>query len=201
MTQDLTARDLSGDAAVETQRIERAFLDRFGSSQAVRAAYAFARDAHARQGQKRKYSDMPYIVHPIAVAELVATVPHRQEMICAALLHDVVEDTEVELADVRETFGPDVAELVDWLTDVSRPEHGNRRARKALDLAHTAKATPEAKTIKLADIIDNSRTISLHDPSFWRVYRAENLALLNVLTEGDPDLWLKAKAALTQAIT
>jgi len=199
MTPDVATRDTAGDAAAQTARIEGAFLDRFGGSEAVRTAYAFARDAHARQGQKRKYSDMPYIVHPIAVAELVATVPHTQAMICAALLHDVIEDTDVELAEIRETFGRDVAELVDWLTDVSRPEHGNRKVRKALDLAHTAKATPQAKTIKLADIIDNSRTISRHDPSFWRVYRAENLALLDVLTEGDPGLWKKANAALTQA--
>ncbi|KKB12757.1 hypothetical protein VE25_05695 [Devosia geojensis] len=167
----------------------------------MNAAYTFARDAHARQGQKRKYSDMPYIVHPIAVAELVAGVPHTPEMVCAALLHDVVEDTDIDLSVIRETFGPKVAELVDWLTDVSRPQHGNRKARKALDLVHTAKAPPEAKTIKLADIIDNSRTISRHDPAFWRVYRAENLALLDVLAEGDPQLRQKARVALARPET
>jgi (p)ppGpp synthase/HD superfamily hydrolase len=85
-----------------------------------------------------------------------------------------------------------VAELVAWLTDVSRPQDGNRRKRKHLDLLHTAKAPPPAKTIKLADLIDNTRTISKYDPSFWPVYRREKEALLAVLREGDPKLWAQA---------
>lgn len=158
-------------------------------------ARSFATEAHGAIDQRRKYTGEPYIVHPVAVAELVRTVPHSDEMIAAALLHDVVEDTPVTIAQIRAEFGDAVAELVDWLTDVSRPEDGNRRVRKHLDLLHTAKAPPEAKTIKLADLIDNSRTISAHDPSFWRVYRWEKEALLAVLKEGDPKLWAMAAAA------
>lgn len=85
-----------------------------------------------------------------------------------------------------------VGELVDWLTDVSKPEDGNRQVRKELDRQHMARAIPAAKTIKLADLIDNTLTIKARDPQFWRVYRREKLALLEVLREGDRTLWEKA---------
>ena len=155
-------------------------------------ALRFATKAHGSIDQRRKYTGEPYIVHPIAVAEIVRAVPHSAEMIAAALLHDVVEDTPVTIAEIEAEFGPPVAELVGWLTDVSRPQDGNRRKRKHLDLLHTAKAPPAAKTIKLADLIDNTRTISKYDPSFWPVYRREKEALLAVLREGDPKLWAQA---------
>jgi (p)ppGpp synthase/HD superfamily hydrolase len=158
-------------------------------------ALAFAKTAHESIGQTRKYTGEPYIVHPIAVAEIVRSVPHTPEMIAAAYLHDVVEDTPVTIDEVRATFGDTVAELVDWLTDVSRPGDGNRRKRRGLDIKHTAKAPPDAKTIKLADLIDNSLTIAKHDRrGFWPVYRREKLALLEVLKDGDETLWQRAAA-------
>lgn len=156
-------------------------------------ALEFAARAHESIGQRRKYTGEPYIVHPIAVAEIVRSVPHTPEMVAAAYLHDVVEDTPVTIEEIEAEFGPKVAELVDWLTDVSRPEDGNRRTRKAIDLEHSARAPPDAKTIKLADLIDNTRTIKPHDPGFWRVYRREKQALLRVLGEGDPTLWKRAQ--------
>jgi hypothetical protein len=82
--------------------------------------------------------------------------------------------------------------LLPALTDVSRSADGNRKARKALDRAHTAKASPAAKTIKLADLIDNTKSIVEHDPEFARVYLAEKAALLEVLKEGDQVLWAMA---------
>ena len=156
-------------------------------------ALAFAKAAHESVGQRRKYTGEPYIVHPMAVAELVRSVPHTPQMVAAAYLHDVVEDTPVTIEEVRVEFGPEVGELVDWLTDVSRPEDGNRRVRKELDRQHLAKAPPAAQTIKLADLIDNTLTIREHDPSFWRVYRREKQALLEVLTAGDQTLWKRAR--------
>lgn len=155
-------------------------------------ARAFATAAHGSIGQLRKYTGEPYIVHPIAVAEIVRTVPHSEEMIAAALLHDVVEDTPVTVEEIAAEFGPVVADLVGWLTDVSKPEDGNRRTRKHMDLLHTAKAPAAAKTIKLADLIDNTKSIARHDPSFWSVYRREKMALLEVLKEGDAALWKEA---------
>jgi (p)ppGpp synthase/HD superfamily hydrolase len=158
-----------------------------------RQALAFAAAAHESINQRRKYTGEPYIVHPIAVAEIVRSVPHTPEMIAAAYLHDVVEDTPVTIAEIRKEFGHQVGDLVDWLTDVSRPGDGNRRVRKQKDLRHSALASPEAKTIKLADLIDNTLSIRKHDPSFWQVYLREKLALLDVLKEGDPSLWRRAR--------
>lgn len=155
-------------------------------------ALAFAKAAHEAVGQLRKYSQQPYIVHPMAVAELVKTVPHTPEMVASALLHDTVEDTNVKLEDIDSAFGPGVAQLVDELTDVSRPHHGNRAIRKEMDRQHLAAASSAAKTVKLADLIHNSRDIIKHDPGFARKYMKEMKALLEVLREGDPTLYSEA---------
>jgi (p)ppGpp synthase/HD superfamily hydrolase len=158
-------------------------------------ALEFARAAHEAVDQLRKHTGEQYIVHPVAVADIVRSVPHTEEMIAAALLHDVVEDTNVGLDAIRAEFGSGVAELVGWLTDVSRPHDGNRRARKKLDLDHLAQAPAEAQTIKFADLIDNSRTISRYDREFWPVYRREMLALLAALTRGNDELRQRALEA------
>jgi (p)ppGpp synthase/HD superfamily hydrolase len=152
-------------------------------------AKAFATRAHAAIDQRRKYTNEPYINHPAAVVELVRSVPHTEEMLAAAWLHDTVEDTGVTLAELREEFGREVSNLVLELTDVSKPSDGNRKKRKALDRAHTAKASPEAKTVKLADLIDNTRSIVARDPEFAKVSLAEKRELLPVLVEGDATLW------------
>lgn len=160
----------------------------------VQRALAFATAAHASIHHRRKYTGESYIVHPIAVAEIVKTVPHTPAMVAAAYLHDVAEDTPVTIADLRVEFGEEVSDLVWWLTDVSTKEDGNRATRKAMDLAWIAKAPAAAKTIKLADLIDNTLSIREHDPDFWRVYRREKLRLLEVLREGDATLWARAAA-------
>ena len=145
-------------------------------------AVAVATAAH--EGQTRRYTGEPYIAHPLAVARKVASVFPDPLAIVAAVLHDVVEDTELTLDDLREPrlgFGPFVTVLVDDLTDVSRPEHGNRAVRKAIDRMHTARAAPRAKLVKLADLIDNSRNIFEYDPEFAPVYADEKAMLLQVL--------------------
>jgi (p)ppGpp synthase/HD superfamily hydrolase len=157
-----------------------------------RKALIFAKRAHEAVGQTRKYTGEPCIVHPVAVAEIVKSVSHTPEMVAAALLHDTVEDTETTLHDIQHAFGSEVHELVYWLTDVSKLSDGTREMRKAIDRAHTAQAPAAAQTIKLADLIDNTKTISKHDPNFWRVYRREKQLLLEVLTKGDRSLWALA---------
>jgi (p)ppGpp synthase/HD superfamily hydrolase len=161
----------------------------------VEKAEAFAERAHA--GQKRKYTGHDYTAHLSAVAAIVATVPHTQEVIAAAFLHDTVEDTKTALADIQREFGAAVASLVEQLTDVSRPSDGNRAVRKALDREHLAAASPEAQTIKLADLLDNTASIVEHDPKFAAVYLPEKEALLAVLTKGDATLHARARAAIT----
>lgn len=164
-----------------------------------KAAALFATGAHAAINQKRRYTGEDYINHPAAVAGIVMTVPHTPAMLAAAWLHDVVEDTGVTITLVRDIFGDAVADLVEHLTDPSKPEDGNRAARRAIDRAHSAAASPQAKTIKLADIIDNTKTIAAHDPHFARVYIPEIELLLAVLTEGDSTLYAQAVASVQEA--
>ena len=159
----------------------------------VERARVFATAAHAAVGQTRKYTGEPYVVHPIEVSELVASVNGTEAMVAAALLHDVLEDTEVTVDLLEEQFGSKVADLVLWLTDISRPEDGNRSARKALDRQHSAVAPAAAQTIKVADLISNTRSIVAHDPGFAKVYLEEKRLLLDVLTRADSTLLAMAR--------
>jgi (p)ppGpp synthase/HD superfamily hydrolase len=156
----------------------------------VKKALEFAAEAH--KGQVRKYTGEPYIVHPIEVMELVKQVTDDPKMQAAALLHDVVEDTPVSIKEIKDEFGPRVAALVSDLTDVSKPEDGNRALRKELDRQHTAKASPDAKTVKLADLISNGKSIIKDDPNFAKVFMKEKAALLDVMTEGNIILFKQA---------
>lgn len=159
---------------------------------AIQAKF-FAAGAHAAIGQKRKYVNEDYIEHPSRVAALVEHVLPFPNVIAAAWLHDVVEDTEVTLKQIRYLFGFEIEDLVEQLTDVSQRSDGNRAVRRAIDLEHTSRASPDAKTIKLADLIDNTSSITEHDPDFAKVYMAEKRDLLGVLTEGHPALFKRAK--------
>jgi (p)ppGpp synthase/HD superfamily hydrolase len=160
----------------------------------IEKARIFATAAHSAVGQLRKYTYEPYIVHPEEVASIIDNLEGATtEMVTAAWLHDVVEDTGVTNEIIKQEFGEKVAELVGWLTDVSRPEQGNRATRKAIDRAHTAMAPADAQTIKLADLISNTRTIVKCDPEFARTYLAEKRLLLEVMTKGDPVLMRMAQ--------
>lgn len=151
--------------------------------------------------QIRKYTGQPYWVHPIEVMGLVKkNVPDAtMEMLQAALFHDLVEDTDITLWDIIKEFGEEVAVLVEMLTDVSKPEDGNRRVRKNIDLKHTASASPEAKTIKLCDLISNTRSIVDHDRDFAVTYLREKALLLEVLKEGNQVVYDKAYTIMQES--
>ena len=156
-------------------------------------ALEFARRAH--EGQLRKYTEEPYIEHPKRVADTVRTVAHTTEMICAAYLHDVVEDTPVSSEEITKRFGRKVALLVEELTDEYMKEnypHLNRKQRKKLEVKRQATISTEAKTIKLADVIDNTPDILRNDPDFAQKYIPEMEALVGVLGEGNRTLFLRA---------
>ncbi len=163
-------------------------------------ARRYATRAHAEAGQRRKYTDEPYIVHPAAVVELVRSVSADEALLAAAWLHDTVEDTDTTLADIAAHFGPRVAQLVEMLTDSVQPQAKNRAARKLAHFRHTAEASPEAQTIKLADIIDNTRAIVRFDPHFARVYLVEKRIQIDLLKQGDAQLWRQASASIEQGI-
>ena len=147
----------------------------------------------AHERQVRRYTGEPYWYHPIAVATLILEKADPANvdtnMVCAAHLHDVVEDTDSTVEDIRIVFNRDISELVEWLTDTSRPEDGVRAVRKKIDRDRLAEAPARAQTIKLADLIHNSDSIITHSPTFAKVYIAEVELLLKVLTKGDVTLY------------
>lgn len=167
------------------------------TSNLLERARVFATAAHAAVGQKRKYTGEPYVVHPLEVANIVMAAGGSEASIAAAMLHDVLEDTAVTYDLLEDEFGSEVAELVLWLTDVSKPEDGNRSTRKALDRQHIAAAPAAAQTVKVADLISNTRSIVAHDPGFAKVYLEEKRQLLEVLTKADPALLNQAKKQIT----
>jgi (p)ppGpp synthase/HD superfamily hydrolase len=171
-------------------------------SERLSLAIAFAATAHA--GQIRKYTFEPYVVHPIEVMMLVRN--HAQawteDMLLAAVLHDVVEDTPVTMPTIERRFGPGVAALVFDLTDqFTREAHPdkNRKLRKQLERERLGGISGPAKTVKLADLISNTASISEHDPNFAVLYLGEKEALLPLLVGGDAALWQMAHDQLAKA--
>ena len=160
----------------------------------VAKALDFATKAHGNQ--VRKYTGEPYTNHLVEVMNIVRTVKSDDSMLAAALLHDTIEDTSVTEADVKKEFGDRIAKLVVELTDISKPEDGNRATRKAMDRDKLAKVSDDAQTIKLADLISNGKDIAINDPKFAKVFLNEKRQLLEVLDRGDSALMKKAKNIL-----
>ncbi|MCX2523201.1 HD domain-containing protein [Larsenimonas rhizosphaerae] len=165
-------------------------------SELLLRARCFATAAHAAIDQRRKYTGVSYIEHPAAVAAMVAEHGGSDVMIAAAWLHDVVEDTAITLALLRQEFGTEVAALVEWLSDLQTPEDGNRAVRKAREAKRLSGAPAEAQTIKYADLIHNTASIVRHDPGFARVYLREKRHVLAGMTSGHPVLYQKALDSL-----
>lgn len=162
-------------------------------SHSKRSAYAFCKYAHGVQNQVRKFSGLPYHTHPEAVAKILESYGlNSDEIICAALCHDVIEDTYFIRKAIEERFGTRVADLVEQVSNVSKLSDGNRKTRKEIDRQHYAKADYDGKSIKLADLIHNSA--SMKDlKGFGYTWMKEMRDLLEVLKDGNSELWNKAK--------
>lgn len=131
--------------ASSTSRIE----SQAERSALVKGALGVARRAHAGQFRQTGCDEVPFIEHPLAVAELLAEQGHRQETLAAGLLHDVAEHAEVEPASLRNRFGDEVARLVGALTeDPSLPDYEERKGEHR---ERVAAAGPEAQAIFAAD--------------------------------------------------
>lgn len=169
-------------------------------SRLVRMAQLFAQAAHGATGQVRRYTGEPYIEHPAEVVALLKRAGVADDaMLAAAWLHDVVEDTRIDLPLVRRNFGALVCAYVSGLTDVTTLADGNRATRKRIECDRLSTEFAEVKTVKLADLISNTRSIREHDPKFWPVYRAEALALLDVLRDcSHPALWRQLEEELQE---
>ena len=168
----------------------------------IEMAAAFARAAHQAVGQRRKYTDAPYWTHCEAVAKIVSPYAETEDMIVAAWLHDILEDTQVVMIDISMLFGADVLDLVYALTDkFTYPHYGNRAHRKSLEADRLATASPHAQTIKYADLIDNTMSIVEFDLGFAQVYLPEAKHLLTVMHQGDPGLRKRALRVVEEAET
>jgi guanosine-3',5'-bis(diphosphate) 3'-pyrophosphohydrolase len=141
----------------------------------VRHAYHFARDAH--EGQFRKDGD-PYITHPLAVAGILTDMHMDAQSLAAALLHDVLEDCGVSKERLSETFGTDVAELVDGVSKITTIELPTRAEQQAENLRKMILAmTKDIRVIlvKLADRLHNMRTLQSLPPAKRRRIAQETL--------------------------
>jgi (p)ppGpp synthase/HD superfamily hydrolase len=159
-------------------------------------ALEFAAKAHA--GVYRKWSTEPYVEHPKRVAAILSEAGFGPEVVAAGYLHDVVEDTPVTAAEIEVLFGPKVAALV---LEVTKPElvpRPKRAVRRAAFWAHLAKSSYEGASIKLADVLDNSRNVVEVAPKFAAVYVPEMRESMKSLTHGHPGLYARLHAHLAK---
>ena len=150
---------------LDTQLLDRAIL--------------FAVKAHA--GTERRGKGFPYIVHPMEAMEIVATMTSDQELLSAAALHDVVEDTPVTLEEIRAEFGDRIASLVAAESDVTVEgvsEEESWHARKQAAIDRLAAASHDAKMVALGDKLSNMRAIArdyaVKGPALWNIFHTKD---------------------------
>ena len=139
------------------------------------SAYQFAKQAH---GSQTRSSGEPYIIHPLSVAMILVDLGMDTDTICVGLLHDVVEDTEYTLDDIRKKFGQDVAVLVDGVTKLNRIPIFDKEQQQAENVRKILLAMSHdirVMIIKLADRIHNMRTLCFLPPAKQRRIALETM--------------------------
>ena len=160
-------------------------MDRKGRySPLYEAALQVATQAHHEQ--MRKGSGLPYIVHPVHVSVILLRHGFSTEAAVAGLLHDVVEDQGYELIEIEERFGPQVAGIVEALTEQKRDARGNKRpweVRKAEALKKIRGASRDAVAVKAADTLHNARSfvqdLRRRGSEIWRNFNSGPRAQLD----------------------
>lgn len=165
----------------EDDRIMHGLIDQFvkysgmPSGEKIWEAYEFAKNAH--EGQKRATGE-DYIIHPIAVMEILIDIEVDQETLIASLLHDVAEDTEYGLDDIKQRFGEDVAQLVDGVTKLNKIHFSSKEEVQAENFRKMFLSMAEdirVVLIKLADRLHNMRTIGFKSPEKQKEKAQETL--------------------------
>ena len=134
-------------------------------------ALAFA--AHKHRDQRRKdVESSPYINHPIALANILCNEGHVTDInvICAALLHDTVEDTDTTPEELGREFGGEIRGIV---MDVTDDKTLGKAERKQRQIEHAAHISDQAKLVKLADKISNLRDVCSNPPTDWNLQRRQ----------------------------
>jgi len=168
---DTVARDddASTQEAVINAMTNPAIAHSFADARRLIHAVAFA--AHKHRDQRRKDKDAsPYINHPIALAHILISEGGVSDpvVLCAAILHDTIEDTKTTPEELRAAFGAEIAGVVQEVTDNKELE---KAVRKQLQIEHARHASPRAKLVKLADKIANLRDLASTPPEDWSAER------------------------------
>lgn len=144
-------------------------IDAKSDIQLLVRAYAFAVEKHSTQ-RRKDAEKSPYINHPIALVDVLANEGNvtNIETLCAAALHDTIEDTETTPEELKSIFGKKISEIVQELTDDNTQP---KNARKENQIKHAPNCSPEAKIVKLADKICNLRNILAAPPAHWSTER------------------------------
>ncbi len=139
----------------------KSFILQTGKSynlEVIERAYQLAEEAH---GSQKRRSGEPYIIHPLAVAKILVELGMDTESVAAALLHDVVEDTEIEMTTIKKNFGNDIALLVGGVTKLGRIPYSSKEEQQSENLRKMLLAMAQdirVVIIKLADRLHNART-------------------------------------------
>lgn len=144
--------------------LQKAFLYSQEDQAKIRAAAEFADELH---GDQKRKSGEPYIIHPLAVAEILVQLRMDRDTICAGLLHDTVEDTQCTLQDLEEIFGHEVAVMVDGVTKISRLKNESKSLQEAKTIRKMFFAMGNDMRviiIKLSDKVHNMRTLQFMNP-------------------------------------
>lgn len=150
-------------------------------------AIEFAVGAH--DGQRRKYEDRPYVLHPIRVSRLLMDAGADADEIIAGVLHDTLEDSATEYQDLLNLFGPEVADIV---ADVTKPNIGdafrgnvvqNKSQQVQAQMTKVRTGTVSSVRVKLADRLDNLYKLAFAPASFQKSYVANTHQLLGSITD------------------
>lgn len=155
-------------------------------------AYDFAKEAHASINQRRKYTNEPYIVHPERVVAILKTVTDDVAILAAGYLHDVLEDVYPQYktegyVNLVNMFGSRIANIVVDLTNVYTSNlypDLNRAQRQVKENERLQFISNDAKTVKLADILDNTKDLISYDKTFGIMYIQEKMIVLRQCLKG-----------------
>jgi len=159
----------------------------------INKAYVYASRMH--DGQRRKSGDA-YFVHPVSVADIIADMRLDASSVCAALLHDVVEDCEASVEDIETVFGDEVAFLVDGVTKLGKVNFASREDRQAESFRKMLVAMARdirVLLVKLADRLDNMRTLDHMSEAAQERIARETIEIYAPLAGRLGIQWLKAE--------